>query len=508
MLSNSPYTVSRFRRAFMHFIGGRVVQAIARAILLLMIVRVLEVEEYGAYMLVVGIAEMTLLVASFGLVSLGQRYVPQYATNGTRRMTTKFVTGLLVMQGVILILVALGAWLLWPKAASFLGIEQQGTSINTTVALLIFLVPAFRFVGELLEALLEQARVQIARALMPIGRVIGLVGLIYSGMSVGFEQVLIIDVLVTLICLLLAVGFLINRVNKLSDGQGEKPSTREMVRFAWHMAWVNLLSSTSTPGAIRVVVAGALSIVEVGIFGFLQSIQRLVSRYMPGVLLRGLVRPILVSRAVASNDLEKVSYGANILIKSNLLMVGFGCVIVGVAGDQLVDLLSGGKFPDSGFTLLLLLIALAVTSQRPVYEMVMQITGHTRTLTATSFVAPVSLAMMWFCSDWGLNAVVVIIGVGATISNGIALYVLTKDTSYFRIDQRGNFTIVIASFVAIICGLFAAQIGGVTIGLVVAICLFPTALIVLRPFSRDEYHLMQKALGKRLSKPLALLTRA
>ena len=48
--------------------------------LVLALVRILPVEDYGAYMLIVGTAEMLLQVGSFGILPLVQRYLPQMLT--------------------------------------------------------------------------------------------------------------------------------------------------------------------------------------------------------------------------------------------------------------------------------------------------------------------------------------------------------------------------------------------------------------------------------------------
>ena len=68
---------------------------------------------------------------------------------------------------------------------------------------------------------------------------------------------------------------------------------------------------------------------------------------------------------------------AGLLLKSNLLIVAAGSIVVAVGGDELVAWASAGKFSNAGLVLLLLFLVLAVTAQRSIIEMIMQITGHT-----------------------------------------------------------------------------------------------------------------------------------
>lgn len=69
-MASDVYSLGRFRRALLQLVGGRAVQAAARVVLVLALVRVLPVEEFAAYMLIVGAAELLLQVGSFGMLPL------------------------------------------------------------------------------------------------------------------------------------------------------------------------------------------------------------------------------------------------------------------------------------------------------------------------------------------------------------------------------------------------------------------------------------------------------
>ena len=138
------------------------------------------------------------------------------------------------------------------------------------------------------------------------------------------------------------------------------------------------MSGTANPGAIRLALANGLGVAQSGLFAFLQSLERLVSRYLPATLVRNLIRPILISRTIGQGSTDLLKAGTGLLLKSNMLTVVGGIVVISVCGDQLVLIMSGHKFRGAGLTLLLLYVNMIATSQRGVQEMVMQITGHTR----------------------------------------------------------------------------------------------------------------------------------
>ena len=189
--------------------------------------------------------------------------------------------------------------------------------------------------------------------------------------------------------------------------------------------------------------------------------------------------------------------GTGLLLKSNMLAVIGGLVVIAVCGDQIVLVMSGGKFPGAGLTLLLLYVNMIATSQRGVQEMVMQITGHTRALWITSIVVAAGAAAVWLLAGHGLNVAVLIITAGSITANSLAAGVLQVKTDWFRVDWRG----MAAMFLA---GLAAALIGIVLIGWIrpfiagaLAFVLFVVFLRVGRPFNTGEIHAMERVVGAR-----------
>ena len=495
-MNSQPYSVTRIRRALVHFAGGRVVQASARAILLIVLVRLLPVEDYGAYMLLVGLSEMMLIMTSFGIVPVGRRYIPEMSTKLPAEKLKRFIVTLTLLQAVSLCLVTLGILYGWTALAPWMGFSPEQVTTTRQALWLFLLVPAFRFTAEMLEALMEQGRAQIARALMPTGRVVGIGSLLLLGVQVELPVIIIVDIVITAFCLLLAYSMLRKSLRDLPAPEStENIPVREMMRFGWHMAAVNLLGTTSQPGAIRLVLANSLGIVESGLFAFLQSLQRLVGRYLPGTLLRGIIRPVLVSRAFKPGGMHIVEAGAGLLFKSNLLIVGAGSVVIAVGGDALVSWLSGGKFPQAGLTLLLIFLSLAITAQRNVIDMVMQIVGHTAALRAISVIGPLTLLAVWLFAHMGLNVAVLIIAFGTALSNWIAMSVLVRSATGFNVDWRGLAAIVIPAGTVIVLGMLMATRLSWFMAAGIVLVLFAFSLWLSKPVNTRELSLVERVAG-------------
>jgi O-antigen/teichoic acid export membrane protein len=495
-MSKGAYSVHRFRRALLQYAGGRLAQAAARVALVLVLVRILPIADYGAYMLIFGTAELLLQVGSFGILPLAQRYLPQMLTTLPIRKLYGFVAFLIAAQIALLGGIAFTLWLFWLSLGPVFGMSPELAAATSFAAWLFVIIPAFRFSVEMLEALLAPG--QFARALMVFLRLTALLLLLAFTPEVGLTDVLLVDILATGSCVLLVWYAIMRSLASLHSptADGALP-VREMARFARDMALVGPMSATASPGAMRLVLANALGLAESGLYAFLQTLERLVSRYLPATLLRNLIRPILVSRFVGEGNTRLIQAGTGLLLKSNLLAVIGGLVVIAVCGDELVAAMSGGKFVGAGLTLLLLYVNMIATSQRGVQEMVMQLTGHTRALWITTVISPLALVVVWLFAGYGLNVAVLIVTAGSITANALAAGVLRVKTDWFRIDWRGSLAIALPGLGAAAIGIALLERLHPFIAAGVALASFVLLLRLGRPFRSSEMGIVERVVGRR-----------
>ena len=490
------YSVHRFRKAVLQFIGGRLAQAAARAVLVLVLVRILPIRDYGAYMLIVGTSELLLQVGSFGILPLMQRYLPQMLTTLPLRRLYRFVGFMIGAQTVALSLIAFVLWKYWDMLGPTFGMDAAQIEATRFAAWLFVIIPMFRFSTELLEAMLAQG--QTARALMVFARAAAIVVLVLVKDEVVLADVLLVDVISTAFCIVVG-WFSVQRMLATLHQPGASGTlpVREMVRFAWHMALVGPMSATASPGAVRLVLANSLGLAETGLFSFLQSIERLVKRYLPATLLRNLIRPMLISRYLGPGKGELLKASTGLLLKSNMLTVVGGVVVIAVCGDQIVSLMSGHKFQGAGLTLLLIYLNMVATSQRGVQEMVMQITGHTKQLWITSVVYPLALLLIWLLAGHGLNVAVLIVTAGSLLANSLTAGILQHKTDWFRVDWRSIVVTSVAGLAASLLGILLTEVIHPFVAGGIAFVLFIVFLRLGRPFNSPEIHAIERVMGAR-----------
>lgn len=506
------YGVGRLRRALTQFVGGRLVQGLGQAALVLMLVRVLSPVDFGIYMLMIGLAETMLALGSLGTLQVGRRFVPQFVVSLPGSRLRRIILSLIAIQLLTLAVIAFVLGSMWHAVAPVIGVSDEYRDAARIGLLLFVLVPAMNFSCELLDSLLEQGRSRLVVSLLVYGRIAGIGVLVAMSVApLSLQQVLLLDVTLSSAVLLLSYLLLRHSLVRLHnpEAQGEVPWS-EMMRFARHMIPVDLLGACSSPGALRLVVTAALGAVEGGMFAFLQSVQRLAGRYLPGTLLRGIVMPVLVSRGTMPGGRHLVETGGSLLIKSNLMMVAAGAVIIAVGGDELIRLLSGGRFDDAGDTLLLLYAGLVVTGQRATIEMVMQVVGYGSVLSATAVFAPLALAAMWVVAPYGLNWAIVVMILASALANGIALMVLSRGRSALEFEWGGQLRIVASALLAAAIGMAVAASGAepITSGLLAMLAMLAMQPL-FRPFTATEIVMVEKALGAgRIVSGMWLLARS
>ncbi|MDX9742040.1 MAG: hypothetical protein RBT81_12835 [Gammaproteobacteria bacterium] len=506
------YGVDRLRRALTQFVGGRIVQGLGQAMLVLTLVRVLSPADFGIYMLLIGLAETMLAIGSLGTLQAGRRFVPRFVVGLPGHRLRGIIVLLIAVQLCALALITAMLGLMWHVVSPVIGLSDEYRDVARIALLLFVLVPAMNFSCELLDSLLEQGRSRLVVSLLVFGRIAGIgVLLALSASPLELRQILLLDAVLVGMVLLLSYLLLWRSLGRLRnpDARGAIPWA-EMMRFARHMVPVDLLGACSSPGALRLVVTAALGAVDGGMFAFLQSLQRLAGRYLPGTLLRGIVMPMLVARSGLPGGRAMVETGASVLVKSNLMMVSAGAVIIAVCGDELVVALSGDRFQNAGETLLLLYVGLAVTGQRATIEMVMQVLGYGAVLGATALVAPLALIGMWLVAPYGLNWAILVMIVASALANGAATLVLARGPGGFEFEWGGQARIVVSALLASAIGLAITASGGSPIAWG-AVSLMALLLMqpLLRPFTATEVVMVEKALGANLvTSGLRLLSRS
>ncbi|WP_298233768.1 hypothetical protein [uncultured Azohydromonas sp.] len=485
------YSAARIRKALLFFIVGRGAQALTFLLLTLLLVRVLSARDYGAYMAVWGMVELMVPLSSFGLLEASRRYLPMLAQTGSRQAVLPFVRGVVLAR-----LLLLGGWaaalaLLWPAVLEFLGVQRQELGHALAVAgaiAVICSVPAFRFVSELLESLLEQKWSQLLHAAMPLLRMLGVATLLLSG-RLELGLLLLLDAGIALLFLLASLAVLYAKLREIPEGASAALEFKEVFSFSWHMTGVNLLQATASIGALRLLVVRTLGLEAAGMFAFLQQLLLMVGRYMPAQVLGSVVRPVLAARH-AQGEHATVIGALELLWKANLMMLVVWLAAVGVSGDELMAQASGGRFADTGQVMFLMLLGLGATTQGQNISMCMQLYGITKQLRAQSVLFLLVPLGVVLGSRYGLVGVAAGIAITHGFKNVFATWWLRRQGIHLAYDLRalGRISAGMAIAVLLAAALHAAL--GPWVALAMLGLFTVAAMVLCKPLRESEFQLM------------------
>lgn len=488
----SLYSGQRFRRAIGHFLLGRAAQVVANFALTLWVVRLLAPADYGVYMILWGMVEMMVPLSSLGMMEAVRRYLPDLAARGAPGALPGFLRVMTLIRLALMICWALVIAFFWGEIAAWLGFNVAQQEASLVAVCLVVSVIGFRYASEMLECLLEQRWSQFTQALMPIGRLLGVAVLVVSD-NMTLARVFWVDIAVSAGCFLLAEFFLVRRVKGIAATGDYRVSRKEVATFAWHMAGFNVLNATASIGALRLLVGRLLGLELAGLFAFLQQLLVIVGRYLPANLLTNIIRPMFIARH-AAGEAAVVGQGLALMWKTNLLFV-LGCMAAfAVAGDAIIALASGGRFPQAGLVMLLLFLGLGATTQGQLVAMFMQIHKRTRQLRNQSVLALLVPVAVWVGAAWGLVGVALGIALAQWVRNVFALWWLRNHGIGIELDGWG----MLRMFGAVVTaggvgyGLVVPQ--SAWLGLAVTLLLLGVGFFLARPLNRTDYDLLTRAL--------------
>ncbi|MBK8018944.1 MAG: hypothetical protein IPK20_21065 [Betaproteobacteria bacterium] len=175
---------------------------------------------------------------------------------------------------------------------------------------------------------------------------------------------------------------------------------RRYATYALPVYVAQLIAMLGGIEAAKIIVSRQFSIETVAQFGFCAMVTMTVQRYLPTVLLMGLLRPLFATVMHSENPRQRLDFLFSVVVKLNIFVL---VPMIGVAfadGNDLISLASSGKILDRSGILASLLVYVAIQSIRTANNLVMvSIEDGVRTLfslgtgTAAFLVCALSMEM-------------------------------------------------------------------------------------------------------------------
>ena len=502
----SPYSSVALTRSAAHFLTGKVVSALLTLTLLLWLVRLLSVEEYGTYVALVAGTELVLAITTLGLPWVAARYLPEFRMYASGNKITQFIWQIIVWLGLLLVAASLLLFVVMPWILTSLELAQ-----HTDVARLYLLVLLVEGLGRsvrdnILGPLLQQGSAQLSLAARNLTMLLLISVMVLRG-PVHLDHVVLIEFAASTLGTILAIRALVRYLQVLRDLPGkdgwEPHNWRERWRIARHMYLNHLLTLTYSPQAFVFLIQRYVGVEATALFGFLRSLYAQISNYLPATLLFSLIRPKLIASFIGEGGIVELTRNANLAGKLSLFALMPVLVFVWLADGELLSLLSGGKFTGAGYYLAGLLLSLIPFSQRQILETVAVANNMSHLCSWGGVLGTLALPLAYVLveSGQGLWGPIIAMMVGQVIFNAIIIGAMVYTTTY-RPDTVGFLKLTGAALAGFV---IMQQVAMPTHGwpdllimAALACGLYLLASYFFRPFKQEERARLNRLFKRRI----------
>jgi len=488
--ADSPYSASRISKGIKHFLLGKGLTSIAGIGTLLFVVRALDIGEFAAYSILVGIVELLSAITNIGTGQIFTRFIPEVYAQGYRLALRKLVVTLLALRYVVLIATILLIYAFVPTISGWIGLEQWVPAFKLYL-LVVLLRTVTNTLFQVLEAMLHQGPAQASMASVTVSRFL-LVSWAYATGHLDLVTLIWIEIATDA----LGVALLVWTLNRASGGRSPggdieretawlRQNRDRMVSFAVKGYLQHLIIMPFSGVVNRLVVGGHLPGAQMALFGFAQSIYDLMQRYLPAQLFVGLIRPVMAARYSKSAQFLEVQTLTNLILKINLVLIGLVVIVVIAGGNDLLLFVTAGKYGQRAVDLLVLMsLLIALESWRHVLDLLSHTVERYGILVFTNAILGGSLlAGILLLPSIGVFALPAANCAGLLISNLVVVWWLGQSGFPFKHDLRMIFGAGFAVACAIAVTFALRPVVDHWVALVGAAVLayIGTALAVLRP---------------------------
>jgi O-antigen/teichoic acid export membrane protein len=505
-MTHAAYSSTALRKSTWHFLTGKVASALLTFFILLWVVRLLPIDEYGAYVTFIAGIELALAIAALGLPWMAARYLPEYRLHADKSKLVAFMARILIWQTAaitllaLLLFVALDAYLAWVNLSNHKDVAQL------FVVILIFEGISRTTRDNLLGPMLLQGYAQISLVGRSVIYILLLAEAVFNARPPSLLMIGYIEIIATGIGMTIALTGLYLNIRALPGANSsplwEEPKIMQMWRTAINMYLSHMMSMLHSPQIFLIITQKYLGNEAVALLGFIRSLYDLISRYLPATMLFSVVRPKLVSSFVGGGGVKELSRNANMVGKLSLFVLTPILVFSMVSGEKLIAFASGAKFLDSGFYFFGLLLALIPYSQRQLLETVAVTTGNSATCMRASISGPLTLPILFLLIylGFGLWAPIIALGIGYTIFNTIIALAMNK--LGYQTDILGAAKLGIIGILTYSTTFWSTHVvsgfGGLVLSAIAVALVYFAIAFAFKPFTEDERNTINRFAKRRV----------
>lgn len=510
---DNPYGARRVRHGLMHFMSGRLYQGTVQVLLVAMYVRYMVIDDYAAYTAFNGLCGLVAGLTILGLERAAMRYYPEARLSGSVDGLKQLVRTLTLVRLAILLFAVVS---LAVFSAPLLAALQLGAHGETLWVALLYLLgtSTVRYQRIALQSLMLQRELTLGLVVAITTRLLVVLIVIWHfdtmTVSWGLGAMAISEWLQAALqwrAYRAHVRFLAATLPQA--GSTWRPDYGEVRRYAMANGYAGLLRQISGRHALLVIGATYLPASTLAAFGFFQALGERIRPFLPVFLTRALIEPVAMARYLEDRNFVTFNSVMSVALKLNLLVIAPLLAWLAWAATPALGAFTGGKFMESAWVLLVVVLALVSSSHLALLELTANAVGRSELLAKGSALsAAAALAFLLATQPWGGVAALVATGLlGSLAGNLFVVWGIRRAGFMYRTDFGGASRIALNAVGAGLLGSGLAWIIGpkhAVVGSLVALAAivvgFVTLGLVNRPFSQAEWAILLRLLPRRLQR--------
>lgn len=503
-----PYSIPHVRRSLSHFLLGKGLGMFVGLALLLVLVRALDVADYGFYIASQALLEVIGQLSSFGLIVAAQRYLPELLSKKEGRKLFR-LTILLCVGRIITLAIAVG--LLFPLVDWIAGmLDMQDMIVPLQLFLIVILFENIaRFLDVVFDSLLMQGVTQVSLLLRSFFRLVPMAWLLLEdGRGVPLTTWILIEVVAAMVGVLWGCYKLWKFLREMAiKNPGNHPvlDTRRYLSYSMPTFLAVSLYTISGINVVKLIALRILPEIQYASFGFAASFTAMMQRYLPMFLLIGMIRPLFIVARQRDDYTRRLPVLAGLVFKLNAFALMPAIAFLLVLHEPLADILTGGYYPEAGGYLLAFMLVLIVQALRGVVSLVAQAMENARAPLVGTLLGLFGLLFGVITSGvWGGYGLCFGLALSELLFAGWVLKSLRSNRMVIKVDWFGyaKLLIVTALSAAILSGTQSMMplnsiVTLMASGVVVSISYLLLAF-VLKPFSSEERSIVNRLLNRKI----------
>jgi exopolysaccharide biosynthesis predicted pyruvyltransferase EpsI/O-antigen/teichoic acid export membrane protein len=401
---NSPYSKESVRQGILHYLLGRGLAGLAGFATVILLVRYMDVQSYAGFTALSGIIVMAGIFAGLGLERAISRFVPEARLERSANELGQFIWRISAIKLVASLVVSLVFFISWNQ---ILRIFPDVHLVQFPISLVCFVVAEtlFQHFSSVLQALIKQKALTRILIVQWAGRLVMIAWAILGDKSISLEESLWIMAIPEAVGVLVFVLVITQYLSGLrsdqkalhkqpaSNQESPWPDWQAIFKMAGNNYGFTLLAAPPQGYFMKMLAAAFLPTQMVAAYGFFINIAERARQYIPLHLLYNLIEPVMIGNYLQNRDFATLNYRCELLYKSNLILLVPVLAWVAAAGTFIIASLTGGKYEEYLWLLLVVMFQLMIGSHVVLLQLILNSVGASLTLIRAGIFALITMLL-------------------------------------------------------------------------------------------------------------------